>query len=134
MTTTFRTSLGVSAIVRLRRSCGYQPVGAVGMVINQAPNGKHRYWVMFPGMPFARSLSAEDLEVVQGVQPHSEWWQSAPVELPAQTPLRRLRACVDAWPDCHTGGYNPSCCRWPKSCSATVYDPEQVDDADLEDA
>lgn len=32
-----------------------------------------------------------------------------------------------------TGSYDPRCCRFPKSCSATVYDPEQVTDADLED-
>lgn len=25
--------------------------------------------------------------------------------------------CVRAWPECHNGDYNPSCCRWPKSCS-----------------
>ncbi len=34
------------------------------------------------------------------------------------TPTRRLRACVEAWPDCYTGGYDPTCCRFPKSCSA----------------
>ncbi len=183
-----RTSLGVSAIVRLKRSCGYQPIGAVGMVIDQAPNGKHRYWVMFPGMPFARSLAAEDLELVQGVRPHDEWWSDGAArtsttpdgppalgpdqmgcaicrtevvhdpdaladqqfrwrhvdqgaackwgggEHPAlPNPTRRLRACVEAWPDCHTGGYDPVCCRFPKSCSATVYDPEHVTDDQLED-
>lgn len=45
---------------------------------------------------------------------------------------RRLRACIEAWPDCHTGGYDPVCCRFPKSCSATVYDPEHVGDDQLE--
>lgn len=51
-------------------------------------------------------------------------------DLPA--PTRRLRACVEAWPDCFTGGYDPACCRFPKSCSATVYDPEHVTDDQLE--
>lgn len=48
------------------------------------------------------------------------------------TPVRRLRACVEAWPECYEGGYNPACCRFPKSCSATVYDPECVEDRHLE--
>lgn len=26
--------------------------------------------------------------------------------------------CVKAWPECHTFGYDPACCRFPKSCSA----------------
>lgn len=45
---------------------------------------------------------------------------------------RRLKSCVEAWPGAYEGGYNPSCCRFPKSCSATVYDPEHVTDDDLE--
>ncbi len=45
---------------------------------------------------------------------------------------RRLRACVEAWPGCETGEYNPSCCRFPKSCSCTVYDPDLVRPEDLE--
>ena len=46
---------------------------------------------------------------------------------------RRLRACVEAWPDCVEGEYHPDCCRFPKSCSCTAYDAEHVTDADLED-
>jgi hypothetical protein len=45
---------------------------------------------------------------------------------------RRLRACVEAWPECEEGAYNPRCCRFPKSCSCTVYDEERVTEADLE--
>lgn len=52
----------------------------------------------------------------------------------AYVPRRRLRACVENWPDCATGEYNPSCCRFPKSCSCTVYDDDRVTDADLEPA
>ena len=44
----------------------------------------------------------------------------------------RLRACVEAWPDAHEGGYDPRCCRFPKSCSADVYDPAHVTAEDLE--
>lgn len=50
--------------------------------------------------------------------------------LPWQTP--RLRSCVERWPDCEEGAYNPSCCRFPKSCSCTVYDESQVTADDLE--
>lgn len=34
---------------------------------------------------------------------------------------RRLLSCIERWPDCETGEYHPSCCRFPKSCSASVY-------------
>lgn len=50
----------------------------------------------------------------------------------APEPPRRLRACVENWPDAETGAYHPSCCRFPKSCSAAVYDEERVTEADLE--
>lgn len=30
---------------------------------------------------------------------------------------RRLKECVENWPFAMSGEYNPSCCRWPKSCS-----------------
>lgn len=46
---------------------------------------------------------------------------------------RRLRACVEAWPEAETGAYNPRCCRFPKSCSATVYDEQYVTEDDLEE-
>lgn len=29
----------------------------------------------------------------------------------------RERPCVESWRACESGAYNPSCCRWPKSCS-----------------
>jgi len=34
---------------------------------------------------------------------------------------RRLKSCVERWPGCYTMGYDPRCCRFPKSCSCTVY-------------
>lgn len=59
-------------------------------------------------------------------QPEAEWWQH-----PDGTP-RRLKACADRWPQAETSDYNPSCCRFPKSCSATIYDPELVSEEHLE--
>ena len=37
---------------------------------------------------------------------------------------RRIKACVEAWPDCAEGEYNPYCCRYPKSCSCTIYNDD----------
>lgn len=30
---------------------------------------------------------------------------------------RRLKSCIEEWPECYSGGYDPRCCRFPKSCS-----------------
>lgn len=38
------------------------------------------------------------------------WRASEPADL-------RHPACVEVWPDCHNGDYDPACCRFPKSCS-----------------
>ncbi len=46
---------------------------------------------------------------------------------------RRLRECVERWPECSTGAYDPRCCRFPKSCSAGVY-PDGTDESLLEPA
>lgn len=52
-------------------------------------------------------------------------------ELPR--PERRLKACVENWPGALIDGdYDPHCCRWPKSCSANVYDEQHVTDDALE--
>jgi hypothetical protein len=53
---------------------------------------------------------------------------------PAWRPVRRLRACVDNWPECESSMYDPRCCRFPKSCSCTGYDPARVVESDLEPA
>jgi hypothetical protein len=29
----------------------------------------------------------------------------------------RHPACIEQWPDCRNGDYDPRCCRFPKSCS-----------------
>lgn len=38
----------------------------------------------------------------------------------AQHPVDRT-SCVERWPECETGAYDPRCCRFPKSCSADVH-------------
>lgn len=32
-------------------------------------------------------------------------------------PLDRDPICIETWPECVSGGYDPRCCRFPKSCS-----------------
>jgi hypothetical protein len=34
--------------------------------------------------------------------------------------VERSPECVAQWPDCYEGGYDPRCCRFPKSCSCEV--------------
>ncbi|WP_332619200.1 hypothetical protein [Aurantimicrobium sp.] len=36
---------------------------------------------------------------------------------PALPVDNRHPQCVKEWPDCYSGGYDPACCRFPKSCS-----------------
>lgn len=38
--------------------------------------------------------------------------------------------CVEVWPGCHDFGYDPACCRFPKSCSAGGF--ERVPDTTRE--
>lgn len=33
---------------------------------------------------------------------------------------QRDPVCVEAWPECEEGKYDPRCCRFPKSCSCEV--------------
>ena len=49
--------------------------------------------------------------------------------LPADGQRPRLAECIENWPDCREGDYDPRCCRFPKSCSCDIYDEEtQMDD------
>ena len=45
----------------------------------------------------------------------------------------RLKTCVERWPECNDGEFNPACCRFPKSCSCTIYDEGEVGPGDLEE-
>lgn len=38
-----------------------------------------------------------------------------------KSPMGRIPSCVERWPECYPGDYNPACCRFPKSCSCEVY-------------
>ena len=42
-----------------------------------------------------------------------------PVMLDGETWVR-LPSCVERWPECESFGYDPRCCRFPKSCSCLV--------------
>jgi hypothetical protein len=41
----------------------------------------------------------------------------APVLVPVAVADDRNPECVACWPECVPGGYDPRCCRFPKSCS-----------------
>lgn len=49
----------------------------------------------------------------------------------------RLKRCTEQWPECTEGEYNPSCCRFPKSCYCTIYNddtpPDELEDATADD-
>ncbi len=50
------------------------------------------------------------------------WKRAEPVTQPEP---ERDPACVERWPDCAVGEYNPACCRFPKSCSCWPRDETQ---------
>ena len=35
---------------------------------------------------------------------------------PERIPDSRYRDCIERWPECESGCFDPRCCRWPKSC------------------
>lgn len=41
--------------------------------------------------------------------------EKIPSELDLST--RRLKSCIEKWPDAEIGQYNPACCRFPKNCN-----------------
>lgn len=47
---------------------------------------------------------------------------TAPIVAPsaAGSAVERNPECLASWPDCYAGGYDPRCCRFPKSCSCEV--------------
>lgn len=86
---------------------------------------QYRGGVMWRGVEKILADVTDALEAALALSP-------APLVIDEVRPRRRLRACVEAWPDCETGDYNPSCCRFPKSCSADIYDPDRISTEDLE--
>lgn len=47
-------------------------------------------------------------------------WGQYQWSLAHQVAASRLEQCVAVWPECYSGGYDPRCCRFPKSCSCNV--------------
>ena len=57
---------------------------------------------------------AEYSKQVKAVRvPHSQEASQPTLE---PVPYREAE-CVKRWPECESGGYDPRCCRFPKSCS-----------------
>jgi hypothetical protein len=54
------------------------------------------------------------------------FWASDP-ESPEKPTLVPEPSCVANWPGCFSGGYDPRCCRFPKSCSVRMVEPESPD-------
>lgn len=52
-------------------------------------------------------------------------WRETPEE--AQRAYGIDPECAARWPGAHSFGYDPRCCRFPKSCSATLV--EEITDA-----
>jgi hypothetical protein len=79
-------------------------------------------------------VTLERMDVYEFTPGWRTWSPSESVvdpDLPRLAPPRRLKSCVEQWPDCQEGEYNPRCCRFPKSCSCTVYHGSNPDE-DLE--
>lgn len=51
---------------------------------------------------------------------HDEVERLSPDRSTPSEPQPRDPACVEAWPECEDGMYDPRCCRFPKSCSCSV--------------
>jgi hypothetical protein len=98
-----------------------------GMVTIEVPQVGDDYRVVAPLV-----ITAPAAEFAK-VETPGPW---APAEPAAEPPVTepRLRVCVDRWPEAQEGAYDPRCCRFPKSCSATIYHAESVSDDDLEPA
>lgn len=47
----------------------------------------------------------------------TNFYGARPVGVSLQEDTREP-SCVENWPECYSGGYDPRCCRFPKSCSA----------------
>jgi hypothetical protein len=65
------------------------------------------------------------------VMPDTEQDHGTGSDLPL-VPVRRFLSCVEAWPECVDGEYNPACCRFPKPCSCAPSDPSEYPAARLE--
>ena len=58
---------------------------------------------------------------------HETTFLLATVRFTDITCAMRNPECLKQWPDCVDGEYNPLCCRFPKSCSCDIRDPNEID-------
>lgn len=77
---------------------------------------------MEPGGPLDFSAAEEGAWQWRQLPPAVRLWAStgdAPIVMSAPAD-KRDPECVQRWPECASGEYNPACCRFPKSCSCDV--------------
>lgn len=65
--------------------------------------------------------SGEEPTVVELMERLEASLHQAQIERAERDQRRRLLTCIEVWPECEEGKYDPRCCRFPKSCSCTVY-------------
>lgn len=66
----------------------------------------------------------KDLDELHGPLTLAPDADPAPAEASLRPYTRRLASCVEQWFDCESGKYDPSCCRFPKSCSPHAVRPD----------
>jgi len=82
---------------------------------NNRPTGRVLY--QFELLVDRNATVAEPADPIERL-PDVKVGQPSEVDQAPTEPIERRHAsCIEAWPDCWDGGYNPSCCRFPKSCS-----------------
>lgn len=59
---------------------------------------------------------------------HHTFMASCVLRASAET---RYAGCIEQWPDCESGAYHPSCCRFPKSCSCEKISGHAAEGDDL---
>jgi hypothetical protein len=73
---------------------------------------------MITGMRRSNELNETDIAALQAENAAlRERLKPRPAPMYVSPTDDRDPDCVELWPECHNGGYNPSCCRFPKSCS-----------------
>lgn len=78
--------------------------------------GMHRYWT---------NPSAGESYTWNGkYERHTV--SAPPASVPSPPEPARDPRCVEAWPECQSGAYDPRCCRFPKSCSCQQSSPGQA--------
>ena len=50
-------------------------------------------------------------QIVESVESRIDQQRAEPIQ------DNREPDCIERWPECESGCFDPRCCRWPKSCS-----------------